>query len=91
MCLFYGKHKLNHSYYFFSCKYALPAQNACSLTENHRDFRSNKKRHLKARLLSVSFYGAVRSISELEIVSVLFPEMLKVSTSLRPLSPSSYT
>lgn len=57
MCLFYGKHKLNHSYYFFSCKYALPAQNACSLTENHRDFRSNKKRHLKARLLSVSFYG----------------------------------
>lgn len=34
---------------------------------------------------------AVRSISELEIVSVLFPEMLKVSTSLRPLSPSSYT
>ena len=37
------------------------------------------------------FYGAVRSISELEIVSVLFPEMLKVSTSLRPLSPSSYT
>lgn len=26
--------------------------------------------------------GAVRSISELEIVSVLFPEMLKVSTSL---------
>lgn len=35
--------------------------------------------------------GAVRSISELEIVSVLFPEMLKVSTSLRPLSPSSYT
>ena len=57
MCLFYGKHKVNHSYYFFSCKYALPAQNACSLTENHRDFRSNKKRHLKARLLSVSFYG----------------------------------
>ena len=57
MCLFYGKHKLNHSYYFFSCKYALPAQNACSLTENHRDLRSNKKRHLKARLLSVSFYG----------------------------------
>ena len=38
-----------------------------------------------------SFNGAVRSISELEIVSVLFPEMLKVSTSLRPLSPSSYT
>ena len=37
------------------------------------------------------FSGAVRSISELEIVSVLFPEMLKVSTSLRPLSPSSYT
>jgi hypothetical protein len=37
------------------------------------------------------FGGAVRSISELEIVSVLFPEMLKVSTSLRPLSPSSYT
>lgn len=35
--------------------------------------------------------GAVRSISELEIVSVLFPEMLKVNTSLRPLSPSSYT
>ena len=30
---------------------------------------------------------AVRSISELEIVIVLFPEMLKVSTSLRPLSP----
>lgn len=26
--------------------------------------------------------GAVRSISKLEIVSVLFPEMLKVSTSL---------
>lgn len=38
-----------------------------------------------------SFNGAVRSISELVIVSVLFPEMLKVSTSLRPLSPSSYT
>gem|GEM_PF-5321642 len=37
------------------------------------------------------FGGAVRSISELEIVSVLFPEMLKVNTSLRPLSPSSYT
>ena len=49
MCLFYGKRKVNHSYYFFSCEYALPAQNACSLT--------NKKRHLKARLLSVSFYG----------------------------------
>lgn len=38
-----------------------------------------------------SFNGAVRSISELVIVSILFPEMLKVSTSLRPLSPSSYT
>ena len=42
-------------------------------------------------LFSGSIGGAVRSISELEIVSVLFPEMLKVSTSLRPLSPSSYT
>ena len=41
--------------------------------------------------LAIIETGAVRSISELEIVSVLFPEMLKVSTSLRPLSPSSYT
>ena len=40
---------------------------------------------------AVKIAGAVRSISELEIVSVLFPEMLKVNTSLRPLSTSSYT
>lgn len=45
----------------------------------------------QAQSVRGGFAGAVRSISELEIVSVLFPEMLKVSTSLRPLSPSSYT
>lgn len=51
----------------------------------------NEKSSSRGGLLDFPVGGAVRSISELEIVSVLFPEMLKVSTSLRPLSPSSYT